>query len=61
MKVLCKHCTSSCKKIGQIECKDYLPIAGKYERLKKSIREAYKNGNYDLAKKIQKQIDENYF
>lgn len=56
MKALCKHCQSSCKKIGLVECDRYNAKANRPQQLEKEINEAYKKQDYELAKKLSEQL-----
>lgn len=56
MKVLCKHCQSSCKKIGLVECDKYNAKSNRPEQLKYEINKAYKNKDYELAKNLSEEL-----
>ena len=56
MKVLCKHCQNTCKKIGVVTCNSYNAIANKPEQLKEEIRKAYQNKDYELGKKLEEEL-----
>ena len=52
----CKHCQSSCKTLGKKSCDKYNPISNRPEQLKQKIKEAYKNGDYELGKKYSEEL-----
>jgi hypothetical protein len=56
MKALCRHCQSSCKKIGLVECDSYNAKANRPAQLEKEISNAYKDGRYDEAKKLSEEL-----
>lgn len=56
MKVLCKHCQLNCKKIGLVDCGKYSAKANKPEQLRTQINEAYKNQDYELARKLSEEL-----
>jgi hypothetical protein len=56
MKVLCKHCQSSCKKIGLVECSSYNAKANRPQQLQIQINEAYKSHDYELARKLSEEL-----
>jgi hypothetical protein len=56
MRILCKHCQSSCKKIGLVECESCNAKANRPAQLEKEINEAYKSGMYDEAKKLSEEL-----
>ena len=60
-KVLCRHCSLSCKKIGLIECNKYTPIANKFENMKEEIRLAYANNDQNKANALQKELYQFYY
>jgi hypothetical protein len=53
----CKHCISSCKILGKTECVKYVAKASAREMYQKQIKEAYIEGNHNLAKELQLKID----
>lgn len=56
MKVLCKHCQLNCKKIGLVDCDSYSAKANRPEQLRNQINEAYKNQDYELARKLSEEL-----
>jgi len=52
----CKHCQNSCKVKGKTECNKYQSKANRPEQLKQEIREAFKNRDYDLGKKLNEEL-----
>jgi hypothetical protein len=54
--IYCKHCSNSCKSIGKTDCEKYQAKANRPEQLKNEIREAFRNENYELAKKLQDEL-----
>jgi len=56
MKVLCKHCQLTCKKIGLVNCDKYSAIADKPQQLKAAINMAYKEGDYKKAEELTEEL-----
>jgi len=56
MKVLCKHCQLTCKKIGLVNCSKYSAIADKPQQLKAAINKAYKGGDYKKAEELTEEL-----
>jgi hypothetical protein len=56
MKALCKHCQLNCKRTGLVDCNKYNAKANRPEQLKEEINNAYKVGNYELAKKLSEEL-----
>ena len=56
MKVLCKHCQNTCKKIGVVNCDSYNAIANRPEQLKTEIRKAYQNKDYELGQRLENEL-----
>jgi len=56
MKVLCRHCQSSCKKIGLVECDKYNAKANRPAQLEKEINELFKQGKHNEAKKLSEEL-----
>lgn len=56
MKTLCRHCQSNCKKIGLVDCDKYNAKANRPEQLKDEINKAYKDHDYELAKKLSEEL-----
>jgi len=56
MKVLCRHCQSNCKKIGLVECDRYDAKANRPKQLEEQINIAYKNKDYELARKLSEEL-----
>lgn len=52
MKVICKHCQNSCKKIGAVECDKYNAKSNKPEQIRKQINKAYKNMDAETDNKL---------
>lgn len=56
MKVICKHCQNSCKKIGAVECDKYNAKSNNPEQLRLQINEAYKKGDAETANRLSDEL-----
>lgn len=61
MKVLCKHCANTCKRIGAVECSKYNAKANKPQQLQEQIKKAYSEGEYDKARELQAELDKFFY
>lgn len=52
----CRHCQEKCKTLGKKSCPSYNAISNRPEQLKQKIKEAYKNGDYELGKKYSEEL-----
>ena len=60
-KVLCRHCSLSCKKIGLVNCSLYNAKANRPEQFKAEIKLAYANNDQNKANALQKELYQFYY
>jgi hypothetical protein len=57
----CKHCFEKCKTQGKTECSKYKAKANRPNDLKTLINKAILEGNLDLVKEYQNELNEFYY
>ena len=57
MKIICRHCSNSCKVGIKDKCDRFQPIANRPEQIKQEIKQAYINNDYKKAEQLRNELD----